>query len=114
MSENQTRNWKDEPDLETVKEGFNQWIEKFHDQILEIEFHDPDDRGRVQKIEDDDSLKFRFVTEFNFSIMKLKRENSEEEKLKKEKEYNKKYGVEIKETFPFPIYEEDESIKGNK
>ena len=66
-------------DLETVKEGFNYWIDQFKESILEREFTDPEKRGRVQRIEDDDSLKFRFITEFNFSITKLKKEEKEEE-----------------------------------
>ena len=49
-------------------------------------------------------------------------EESEEdsEELKREKEHNKKYGVEIKQTFPFPEFdsgvpeEDDEDTKGNK
>ena len=40
---------------------------------------DPDTRGRVLKIEDEDSLKYKFVTEFHFSINKVKKENSDEE-----------------------------------
>ena len=40
---------------------------------------DPQTRERVLKIEDEDSLKYKFVTEFNFSINKVKKENSDEE-----------------------------------
>ena len=39
-------------------------------------------------------------------------EDSEE--LKKGKIHNKTHGVEIKETFPFPILEDEEDTKGNK
>ena len=44
-------------------------------------------------------------------------EDSEE--LKREKEHNKKYGVEIKQFFPFPEFDsgvpqDDEDSKGNK
>ena len=39
---------------------------------------DPDTRGRVLKIEDEDSLKYKFVTEFHFSINKVKKEDSDE------------------------------------
>ena len=79
MSEEPKVDWRDDLDLETVKEGFNQWMDKFHDSILKKEFTDPEERGRVQKIEDEDSLKFRFVTEFNFSITKLKKDEEADE-----------------------------------
>ena len=39
----------------------------------------PNTRGRVLKIEDEDSLKYKFVTEFHFSINKVKKEDSDEQ-----------------------------------
>ena len=47
-------------------------------------------------------------------------EEEDSEELKREKEHNKKYGVEIKQTFPFPEFdsgvpeEDEEDTKGNK
>ena len=76
MSEREITHFE-ELDVDTLKESFNEWIEKFLDQIrktLEIEMTDPQTRGRVVKIEDEDSLKFKFITEFNFSIKKIKKE----------------------------------------
>jgi len=98
----------------------------------EKEFNDPYERGIVTRTEDDDSLGYSFTTEFNFSIRKRKKEDmgkpiddteepeeEDSEELKREKEHNKKYGVEIKQTFPFPEFDsgvpqEDEDNKGNK
>ena len=37
--------------------------------------------------------------------MKKKEDEEDSEELKREKEHNKKYGVEIKQTFPFPIFD---------
>ena len=47
-------------------------------------------------------------------------EEEDSEELKREKEHNLKYGVEIKQTFPFPEFdsgvpqEDEEDNKGNK
>ena len=47
-------------------------------------------------------------------------EEEDSEELKREKEHNKKYGVEIKQTFPFPEFDSgvpqdnEEDNKGNK
>ena len=116
MSDNNTKTEIIEYDIEKIKEGFNLWIDKWEHSLIEIEFNDPEERGIVTRTEDDYSLGYRFTTEFNFSIKKRKKEDEEEdiEELTKEKEYNKKYGVEIKDTFPFPIIEDEEDTKGNK
>ena len=69
-------------DVETLKKGFCNWVDEFlnlYKEPLETEMTDPDTRGRVLKIEDEDSLKYKFVTEFNFSINKVKKKNSDEE-----------------------------------
>ena len=133
MSDNNTKTEIIKYDIELIKEGFNQWIDKWEHSLIEIEFNDPEERGIVTRTEDDDSLGYRFTTEFNFSIKKLKKEDMEKpiddteepeeedsEELKREKEHNKKYGVEIKQTFPFPEFdsgvpqEDEEDNKGNK
>ena len=52
-----------------------EWVDKFLDQFrktLETEMTDPQTRGRVEESEDGDSLKFKFITEFNFSIQRVK------------------------------------------
>ena len=66
-----------EYDLETIKEGFNKWLDKWKESVIDEEFNDPHERGTVQKIEDDNSLKFKFITEFNFSITKMSEDEVE-------------------------------------
>ena len=133
MSDNNTKTEIIKYDIELIKEGFNQWIDKWEHSLIEKEFNDPEERGIVTRTEDDDSLGYRFTTEFNFSIRKRKKEDMEKpiddteepeeeysEELKREKKHNLKYGVEIKQTFPFPEFdsgvpeEDDEDTKGNK
>ena len=122
-----------EYDIERIKRGFIKWLDKTNKLYIEKEFNDPEERGTVTRTEDDDSLGYSFTTEFNFSIRKRKKEDMEKpindteeseeedsEELKREKEHNKKYGVEIKQTFPFPEFdsgvpqEDEEDNKGNK
>ena len=58
-------------DVDTLKKGFCYWVDKFlslYEEPLKTEMSDPDIRGRVFKIEGDDSLKYSFRTEFNFKI----------------------------------------------
>ena len=132
MSDNNTKTEIIEYDIEKIKKGFNLWIDKWEHSLIEIEFNDPEERGIVTRKEEDDSLVYSFTTEFNFSIRKRKKEDMEKpiddteepeeedsEELKREKEHNKKYGVEIKQTFLFPEFDsgvpqEDEDNKGNK
>ncbi len=81
MSNKQITEYED-VDVETLKKGFCSWVDEFlnlYKEPLETEMTDPDTRGRVLKIEDVDSLKYKFVTEFHFSINKVKKENSDEE-----------------------------------
>ena len=76
MSEKQITHFEN-LDVDTLKQSFNEWVDKFLDQYrntLETELTDPQTRGRVEKIEEEDSLKFKFVTEFNFSIQRVKDE----------------------------------------
>ena len=133
MSDNNTKTEIIEYDIEKIKKGFSLWIDKWEHSLIEIEFNDPEERGIVTRTEDDDSLGYRFTTEFNFSIKKRKKEDMEKpiddteepeeedsEELKREKKHNLKYGVEIKQTFPFPTFdsgvpqEDEEDNKGNK
>ena len=64
-------------DLETIKEGFNKWLDKWKKSVIDEEFNDSHERGTVQKIEDDNALKFKFITEFNFSITKMSEDEVE-------------------------------------
>ena len=53
-------------------------------------------------------------------VSKEEPEEEDSEKIKREKEHNKKYGVEITQHFPFPTFdsgvpqEDEEDNKGNK
>ena len=131
MSDNNTKTEIIEYDIERIKRGFIKWLDKTNKLYIEKEFNDPEERGTVTRTEDDDSLGYSFTTEFNFSIRKRKKEDMEKpiddteeeedsEELKREKEHNKKYGVEIKQHFPFPEFdsgvpqEDEEDTKGNK
>jgi len=124
MSDNNTKTEIIEYDIERIKRGFIKWLDKTNKLYIEKEFNDPHERGTVTRTEDDDSLGYSFTTEFNFSIRKLKKEDmkkpiEDSEELKKEKEHNKKYGVEITQHFPFPEFDsgvpqDDEDNKGNK
>ena len=74
MSEKQITHFED-LDVDKLKQSFNEWVDKFLDQFrktLETEMTDPQTRGRVEESEDGDSLKFKFITEFNFSIQRVK------------------------------------------
>ena len=76
MSEREIIHFED-VDVDKLKQSFNEWVDKFLEQFrktIETEMTDPQTRGSVERIEDDDSLKFKFVTEFNFSIKKIKKE----------------------------------------
>ena len=76
MSEKEITHFED-LDVDKLKQSFNEWVDKFLEQFrktIETEMTDPQTRGNVERIEDDDSLKFKFVTEFNFSIQRVKDE----------------------------------------
>ena len=38
-----------EYDLETIKEGFNKWLDKWKESVIDGEFNDPHEQGTVQK-----------------------------------------------------------------
>ena len=74
MSEREITHFED-VDVDKLKQSFNEWVDKFLDQFrktLETEMTDSQTRGRVEESEDGDSLKFKFITEFNFSIKRVK------------------------------------------
>ncbi len=74
MSDREITHFED-VNVDYLKQGFNEWVDKFLDQYretLKTEMNDPQTRGRVEESEDGDSLKFKFITEFNFSIQRVK------------------------------------------
>ena len=68
-----------EYDIERIKEGFIKWLDKTNKLYIEKEFNDPHERGTVTRTEDDDSLKYSFTTEFNFTIKKQNPDREEDD-----------------------------------
>ena len=111
-------------DLETMNEVWLEWISQFKKNYIDKDF-EGDGKDGISKVEvEKDKITFHFITEWKQVVQlvpnevivkgKVNKEDEEEdsEELKKEKEYNKKHGVEITETFPFPILEDEEDTKG--
>ena len=118
---------KDNFDLETFQMTFLKWVKGFKENVLDVEFNGDKVIGEVDVT--DNKISFKTTIKWGLEIERIEghpspvdpdREDDTEEpeedseELKKEKEHNKKYGVEIKETFPFPILEDEEDTKGNK
>jgi uncharacterized protein YjdB len=134
MSDNNTKTKIITYDTELIKKGFSEFVDKWeysHNEkgeeingLLKEEYGSDDqdriERTKITQTEDDDSIYWTFFTQFTCGMKKQKKEEPEEEELKREKEHNKKYGVEIKQTFPFPEFdsgvpqEDEEDSKGNK
>ena len=139
MSDNNTKTKIITYDTELIKKGFNEFIDKWEyqynekgekvDGLLKEEYgsdeQDHIERTKITQTEDDDSIYWTFFTQFTCGMKKRKKEDMEKpiddtEELKREKEHNLKYGVEIKQTFPFPEFdsgvpqEDEEDNKGNK
>jgi len=117
---------KDSFDLETFQTTFNKWIKGFKEIIIDKEFNKGKGKSEIKKT--DDKLSFRFTVKWGLDIERINGyvppeipereedddEDEDDEELQKEKQYNKTHGVEITETFPFPILEEDQDTEGNK
>jgi len=133
MSDNNTKTEIIEYDIEKIKKGFSLWIDKWEHSLIEIEFNDPEERGIVTRTEDD----VRSTIKWGLEIERIdghpspvdpdreeddteEPEEDDSEELKREKAHNLKYGVEMKETFPWPEFdsgvpqEDEEDNKGNK
>ena len=98
---------------------------RFH--VLDVEFDGDKVIGEVDVT--DNKISFKTTIKWGLEIERIEghpspvdpdREDDTEEpeedseELKMEKIHNKTHGVEIKETFPFPILEDEEETKGNK
>jgi hypothetical protein len=144
MSENNMKTKIIPYDTELLKKGFNEFIDKWEyqynekgekiDGLLKEEYgseeNDHIERTKITQTEDDDSIYWTFFTEYTCGMKKRKKEVMEKpiddteeeedsEELRKEKEHNLKYGVEITQHFPFPEFDsdvpqDDEDNKGNK
>ena len=113
---------------------FIKWIRGFKKDVLDVDFKD--DKGVSETEVTDNKISFRTTIKWGLEIERIdgypspvdpdREEDTEEpeeddsEELKREKAHNKKYGVEITETFPWPEFdsgvpqEDEEDNKGNK
>ena len=93
MSDQNTKTELLKYDTKVIKEGFNNWIDKwewtFNEEgervkgIIQQEFNnvvedDLNETVTIQKIESDNSLKFKFHTEFIFYITKEEKEKEDQ------------------------------------
>ena len=113
-------------ELETFEMAFIKWIRGFKKNVLDVEFKG--DKGETEAEVSDNKISFRSTIKWGLEIERIDGhpspvdpdEEDDSEDLKMEKARNKKYGVEITETFPFPILdsgvpeEDEEDNKGNK
>ena len=117
---------KDNFDLETFEMTFIKWLRGFKKDVLDVDF--PDDRGVSETLVTDNKISFLTTIKWGLEIERIDGhpipvdpdEEDDDEDLKMEKAHNKKYGVEITETLPFPEFdsgvpqEDEEDNKGNK
>jgi hypothetical protein len=96
--------------VELLKERFSGWLD-WNMSLLEEkpEFHiKEEDKGLIIKITEEGSRDFmNDGTEYYMVLQSLKDENEVKEEIEKEKQYNKEHGVLVRETFPFPIGEDE-------
>ena len=107
-------------ELETFEMAFIKWIRGFKKNVLDVEFKG--DRGETETEVSDNKISFRSTIKWGLEIERIDGhpspvdpdEEDDSEDLKMEKANNKKNGVEITETFPWPEFDsgvpqEDES-----
>jgi len=96
--------------LEQLKEKFESWLD-WNMSLLEEkpEFHiKEEDKGLIIKITEEGSRDFmNDGTEYYMVLQSLKDEVELKDEIEKEKQYNKEHGVLVRETFPFPIGEDE-------
>ena len=96
--------------LEHLKEKFENWLDWNMDLLEEKpEFHiKEEDRKLFIKITEEGGRDFmNDGTEYYMILKPLKDEDEVKEEIEKEKQYNKEHGVLVRETFPFPIGEDE-------
>ena len=125
---------KDNFDLATFEMTFIKWLREFKKDVLDVDF--PDDRGVSETLVTDNKISFSTTIKWGLEIERIdghplpvdpdeddddtfethieETEEDDSEELKMEKANNKKNGVEITETFPWPEFDsgvpqEDES-----
>jgi hypothetical protein len=107
-------------ELETFEMAFIKWIRGFKKNVLDVEFKG--DKGETETEVSDNKISFRSTIKWGLEIERIDGhpspvdpdEEDDSEDLKMEKANNKKNGVEITETFPWPEFDsgvpqEDES-----
>ena len=111
-------------ELETFEMSFIKWIRGFKTNVLDVEFKG--DKGETETEVSDNKISFRSTIKWGLEIERIDGhpspvdpdEEDDSEDLKMEKANNKKNGVEITETFPWPEFDsgvpEEEEDKGNK
>jgi len=130
-------------DLETFQTVFVKWVEGFKKSVFDVEFNGDKVIGDVDVT--DNKISFRTTIKWGLEIERIDghpspdvreilkivdpdevdddteetEEDEDSDELRKEKEHNLKYGVEMKETIPFPEFDSgvpqgDEDTKGNK
>ena len=113
-------------ELETFEMSFIKWIRGFKKNVLDVEFKG--DKGETETEVSDNKISFRSTIKWGLEIERIDGhpspvdpdEEDDSEDLKMEKAHNLKYGVEMKETFPWPEFdsgvpqEDEEDNKGNK
>ena len=96
--------------VELLKERLSGWLD-WNMSLLEEkpEFHiKEEDRKLFIKITEEGGRDFmNDGTEYYMILKPLKDEDEVEEEIEKEKQYNKEHGVLVRETFPFPIGEDE-------
>ena len=99
--------------VELLKERFSGWLDDNIDLIGkegEPEFHikEEEDRKLFIKITEEGGRDFmNDGTEYYMVLQSLKDEVELKDEIEKEKQYNKEHGVLVRETFPFPIGEDE-------
>ena len=96
--------------LEQLKEKLESWLDWNMDLLdKQPEFHIKEqDKGLIIKITEEGGEDFMDDgTEYYMILKPLKDEDEVEEEIEKEKKHNKEHGVLVRETFPFPIGEDE-------
>ena len=97
--------------LEQLKEKFESWLDWNMDLLEEKpEFHiKKEDKKLFLKVTEEGGRDFmNDGTEYYMILKSLKDENEMKDEIEKEKQYNKKHGVLVRETFDFTSTGEEE------
>ena len=96
--------------LEQLKEKLESWLDWNMDLLdKQPEFHfKKEDKKLFLKVTEEGGKDFmNDGTEYYMVLQSLKDENEMKEEIENEKQYNKEHGVLVRETFPFPIGEDE-------